>query len=164
MRLSYELTCCRYHCHAGSNLGRWTLNARAETPHSRADPAETAEEGTFIIIIPTSTSAYAFSPASVYTMAPTSFRSIYGRHRSSLLARTQKKTFLGLQRPPAPKPQMMGYLVAQGLAIVLLADLAIATVQNEPTTVRAVFQTAGLWKDPPPFEIVHHDGEKEGLE
>lgn len=50
---------------------------------------------------------------------------------------------------------MMGYLVAQGLAIVLLADLAFATVTNEPTTVRAILQQAGLWKDAPAFENVH---------
>lgn len=50
---------------------------------------------------------------------------------------------------------MMGYLVAQGLAIVLLADLAIAAVQNEPTTVRSVCQTAGFWKDTPEFRQQH---------
>lgn len=67
----------------------------------------------------------------------------------------QRRTFLGLQRPPPPKPHMMGYLVVQGLAIVLLADLAFATVTNETTTVRAVLQQAGLWKDAPEFEKVH---------
>ena len=55
---------------------------------------------------------------------------------------------------------MMGYLVAQGLAIVLLADLAIATVQNEPTTVRAIFQQAGMWKDPPAFDKMHDGTER----
>ena len=59
----------------------------------------------------------------------------------------QKRTFLGLRRPPAPKTPMMGYLVAQGLAIVLIADLAIAMVQNEPTTIRSVCQSAGFWRD-----------------
>lgn len=49
----------------------------------------------------------------------------------------------------------MGYLVAQGLAIVLLADLAIAVVRGEPTTIRTVCQTAGFWKDPPEFEKLH---------
>jgi hypothetical protein len=51
---------------------------------------------------------------------------------------------------------MMGYLVVQGLAIVLLADLAIATIINQPTTVRSICQTAGVWKDPPPFEKIHN--------
>ena len=67
----------------------------------------------------------------------------------------QRRTFLGLQRPPPPQPQMMGYLVAQGLAIVLLADLAFATVTNEPTTIRSLCQTAGFWKDTPPFDKTH---------
>ena len=58
----------------------------------------------------------------------------------------------------------MGYLVAQGLAIVLLADYGIATVTNEMTTVRAVCQTAGLWKDTPPFEKIHHETGKESVE
>ncbi|KAK6390375.1 hypothetical protein LTR65_005750 [Meristemomyces frigidus] len=59
----------------------------------------------------------------------------------------QKRTFLGLRRPPPPRNAMMGYLVAQGLAIVLLVDLAIASVQNEPTTIRSVCQSAGFWKE-----------------
>jgi len=50
---------------------------------------------------------------------------------------------------------MMGYLVIQGLTIVLLADLAIATVQGEPTTVRSVCQSVGFWKDGPEFTAVH---------
>lgn len=75
---------------------------------------------------------------------------LHGRTRSP-----QRRTFLGLQRPPPPKPHMMGYLVAQGLAIVLLADLAFATMTNEPTTVRAILQQAGLWEDAPKFESVH---------
>ncbi|KAK5128078.1 hypothetical protein LTR85_005195 [Meristemomyces frigidus] len=67
---------------------------------------------------------------------------------------TQRRTFLGLRRPPPPKTPMMGYLVAQGLAIVLLADLAFATLQNEPTTVRAVCQSAGFWQEQE-FEKLH---------
>lgn len=67
----------------------------------------------------------------------------------------QKRSFMGLQRTPAPKPQVMGYLVAQGLAVVLLADFAIATVQNEPTTLRSVAQSAGLWTEGKPFEKAH---------
>lgn len=76
------------------------------------------------------------------------------RHHNAFVA-YQRRTFLGLQRTPAPKPQMMGYLVLQGLAVVLLADLAIATVQNEPTTIRSVMQSAGLWRDPPEFDKAH---------
>ncbi|RMZ30124.1 hypothetical protein D0859_05755 [Hortaea werneckii] len=49
----------------------------------------------------------------------------------------QRRTFLGLRRPPPPKTPMMGYLVAQGLAVVLLADLGIAMLRGEPTTVRS---------------------------
>lgn len=79
-------------------------------------------------------------------------------------ASQQRRTFLGLQRTPAPKPQMMGYLVLQGLAVVLLADLAIATVQNEPTTIRSVAQSAGLWLDPPAFEKTHDQKPKSSEE
>lgn len=67
----------------------------------------------------------------------------------------QKRTFLGLRRFPAPKPAMMGYLVAQGLAVVLLADFAIATALNSPTTIRAVCQSAGFWKDDADFGGLH---------
>ena len=91
-------------------------------------------------------------------------------HSNTLLAvrmlamQQQRRTFLGLQRPPAPKPHMMGYLVAQGLAIVLAGDYAIATLMNEPTTVRSIFQLAGLCKDTPAFEKVHHDVVKSTVE
>jgi hypothetical protein len=67
----------------------------------------------------------------------------------------QRRTFLGLQRPPAPKSSMMGYLVVQGLAVVLCADLAFATLTDDRTTIRAVAQTAGIWKDPPAFDEAH---------
>ena len=67
----------------------------------------------------------------------------------------QRRTFLGLQRPPPPKSPMMGYLVAQGLAIVLLADLAIATAQGETTTIRSVCQSAGFWTEGPDFTVAH---------
>ncbi|EME45772.1 hypothetical protein DOTSEDRAFT_127546 [Dothistroma septosporum NZE10] len=50
---------------------------------------------------------------------------------------------------------MMGALVAQGLAVVLLADLGFATVTNQPTTVRSVAQSAGYWLDPPEFDKAH---------
>ena len=76
----------------------------------------------------------------------------------------QRRPFLGLHRPPAPKPHLMGYLVAQGLAVVLLADLAFATLTNEPTTIRAICQTVGLWKEPPKFEQIHYDTKPEGIE
>lgn len=51
---------------------------------------------------------------------------------------------------------MMGYLVAQGLAIVLLADLGIAMLRDEPTTVRSVCQSAGFWNDPD-FKKLHEE-------
>jgi hypothetical protein len=49
----------------------------------------------------------------------------------------------------------MGYLVLQGLGVVLLADLAFATLSNDRTTIRAVAQSAGFWKDPPAFNESH---------
>jgi hypothetical protein len=58
----------------------------------------------------------------------------------------------------------MGYLVAQGLAVVLLADLAFATVTNEHTTLRAICQTVGLWREPAKFEQIHHETETQGIE
>lgn len=73
----------------------------------------------------------------------------------------QRRSFMGLQRTPAPKPPMMGYLVLQGLAVVLLADLAIATAQGETTTVRSVCQSAGFWKEEKGFGETHG---KEGEE
>jgi hypothetical protein len=73
----------------------------------------------------------------------------------------QRRTFLGLQRPPPPKPHVMGYLVAQGLGIVLLADLAIATALGQPTTIRSIATSAGFWQDAPPFESAHHPSDKE---
>ena len=71
----------------------------------------------------------------------------------------QRRTFLGLRRPPPPKTPMMGYLVAQGLAVVLLADLGIAMLRDEPTTVRSVCQSAGFWKDPD-FKKLHEENRK----
>jgi len=50
---------------------------------------------------------------------------------------------------------MAGYLVAQGLVVVLLIDLGIATAMNDKTTVRAVCQAAGWWKDSPAFNDAH---------
>ncbi|EME84803.1 uncharacterized protein MYCFIDRAFT_195757 [Pseudocercospora fijiensis CIRAD86] len=73
-----------------------------------------------------------------------------------LYALHQRRTFLGLQRTPAPSPKQMRLLVLQGLGVVLLADLAIATAQGEPTTVRSVAQSAGFWKQPPPLHHAHH--------
>ncbi|RMY92412.1 hypothetical protein D0861_02513 [Hortaea werneckii] len=71
----------------------------------------------------------------------------------------QRRTFLGLRRPPPPKTPMMGYLVAQGLAVVLLVDLGIAMLRGEPTTVRSVCQSAGFWKDPD-FKRLHEENRK----
>lgn len=100
----------------------------------------------------------------IFTMLLKHSIGIHRPLRPHTLAMHQRRTFLGLQRPPAPKPQMMGYLVAQGLAIVLLGDYAIAILTNEPTTVRAICQMAGIWKETPPFEKVHHDIVKSTVE
>lgn len=70
----------------------------------------------------------------------------------------QRRTFLGLQRTPAPKPAMMAYLTLQGLAIVLLGDLGFATLTNDVTVARSVIQAAGYWRGPPAFEEVHVGG------
>ncbi len=73
----------------------------------------------------------------------------------------QQRTFLGLQRTPPPQPRIMGYLVAQGLAVVVLGDLAVAALRGEPSTTRLFCQAAGFWRDPPKFEAVHGmEGEK----
>lgn len=74
----------------------------------------------------------------------------------------QRRTFLGLQRTPQPKPAMMAYLVAQGAGIVLLIDLGIATLMNDKTTFRTICQAAGVWKDPPAFDEAHAAGSGEG--
>ena len=50
---------------------------------------------------------------------------------------------------------MMGYLVMQGLAVVLLVDLGFATMFNGKTVIRKVAQSAGLWTDGPAFGSVH---------
>lgn len=71
----------------------------------------------------------------------------------------QRRTFLGLRRTPPPKPAMMGYLVLQGLGIVLLADWAIAMAWGQPTTIQNVCQSAGLLEEPTSFEKLHLDSE-----
>lgn len=68
----------------------------------------------------------------------------------------QRRTFLGLQQTPPPNPRMMGYLVAQGLAVVLLVDLGFATVLGHSTITRKIAQSAGVWKEEPPFETHHN--------
>ena len=68
----------------------------------------------------------------------------------------QRRTFLGLQQTPPPNPRMMGYLVAQGLAVVLLVDLAFASVLDHQTITRKIAQSAGLWKEEPPFNTHHN--------
>ena len=80
--------------------------------------------------------------------------------RDRLCVRQQRRPFMGLRRPPPPKPSMMGYLVLQGLGIVLLADLAIASIQREPTVVKSVIRSAGFWNETPPFEKVHNTHEE----
>jgi hypothetical protein len=76
------------------------------------------------------------------------------RIRKLLLRRdmTQRRTFLGLQQTPPPNPRMMGYLVAQGLAVVLLVDLGFASLLGHSTITRKIAQSAGVWKEEPPFE------------
>ena len=68
----------------------------------------------------------------------------------------QRRTFLGLQQTPPPNPRMMGYLVAQGLAVVLLVDLGFASVFGHSTITRKIAQSAGVWKEDPPFETYHN--------
>ena len=91
------------------------------------------------------------------TMGPANaLRRVMARpSRMSFPQHSQRRTFLGLQRTPPPSSRMMGALVAQGLAVVLLADLGFATLTNQTTTVRSVAQSAGYWLDPPEFEKVH---------
>lgn len=50
---------------------------------------------------------------------------------------------------------MMGYLVLQGLAVVLIGDFAVATLAGQKTIVREVAQSAGLWQEPKEFGEVH---------
>jgi hypothetical protein len=73
----------------------------------------------------------------------------------------QRRTFLGLQQTPPPNPRMMGYLVAQGLAVVLFVDVSFATVLGHQTIVRKIAQSAGIWKEAPSFDI-HHITSSEG--
>ena len=71
----------------------------------------------------------------------------------------QRRTFLGLQQTPPPNnPRMMGYLVAQGLGVVLLVDLGFAMAFGHSTIIRKIAQSAGVWKEDPPFET-HHNTE-----
>lgn len=70
-----------------------------------------------------------------------------------------RRSFFRLQRTPAPPPRVMGYLVAQGLAVVLLGDYAIATVRDTTTVARSLFEATGMWKQPPTFARLHsNDG------
>jgi len=70
-------------------------------------------------------------------------------------AMNQRRSFLGLQQTPPPNPRMMGYLVAQGLAVVLLVDLGFAMAFGHSTITRKIAQSAGVWKEDPPFETRH---------
>jgi len=63
----------------------------------------------------------------------------------------QRRTFLGLQQTPPPNPRTMGYLVAQGLAVVLLVDLGFASLLGHSTITRKIAQSAGIWKEEQPF-------------
>ena len=70
-------------------------------------------------------------------------------------SRVQRRSFLGLQRTPPPKPHIQGLLVGQGLAVVLLVDYAAATLRNEKSVARSTLQYFGFWRDPPPFDETH---------
>ncbi|KAF2481777.1 hypothetical protein BDY17DRAFT_325291 [Neohortaea acidophila] len=72
---------------------------------------------------------------------------------------TQRRTFLGLQRGPPQSQATNAYLVGQGLIIVLLVDLAIATAMQDKTTFRSICQAAGWWQDPPHFQEAHGSGD-----
>ena len=52
---------------------------------------------------------------------------------------------------------MMAYLTAQGLAVVLLADLGFATLTGDVTVLRSVVQAAGYWHGPKGFGEAHGD-------
>jgi hypothetical protein len=52
---------------------------------------------------------------------------------------------------------MMGYLVLQGLAVVLIGDFAFATLAGQKTVVREVAQAMGFWKEPKAFGEVHKE-------
>lgn len=75
--------------------------------------------------------------------------------RRNLVQHPQRRTFLGLQRTPAPNPHIQGLLVGQGLAVVLLIDYVVAAIQGEKTTLRSTLQFFGLWKDAPAFDTAH---------
>jgi hypothetical protein len=75
---------------------------------------------------------------------------------SMRLGMNQRRTFLGLQRTPPPNPRMMGYLVIQGLAVVLLVDVSFATALGHQTIMRKIAQSAGIWKEAPSFDTYHH--------
>lgn len=60
-----------------------------------------------------------------------------------------------LRRPPPPAPAVSGYLVVQCLAVVLVADYAIALVHGQQTTTRSICQSAGFWNDAPTFTYKH---------
>ncbi|KAM0693305.1 hypothetical protein Q7P36_006558 [Cladosporium allicinum] len=72
---------------------------------------------------------------------------------------TQRRTFLGLQQTPPPNPRMMGYLVMQGLAVVLLADFGFAKLLNHPPIMVRIAQSAGIWKEECAFEHQHKHGD-----
>ena len=73
----------------------------------------------------------------------------------------QRRTFLRLQHTPPPKPRVMGYLVMQGLALVLLADFGAAKLFNHQTVLQSIAQSAGIWNDPPTFEASHQSGKND---
>jgi hypothetical protein len=71
----------------------------------------------------------------------------------------QRRTFLGPQQTPPPNPRMMGYLVMQGLAVVLLADFGFAKLLNHPPVMLKIAQSAGIWKGECSFKHQHKHGD-----
>jgi len=69
--------------------------------------------------------------------------------------RHQRRSFMGLQRTPPPKTSTMGYLVLQGLALVLLADYGFASLLDHPTVIKKVAQSTGMWQEGSSFKDAH---------
>jgi len=54
---------------------------------------------------------------------------------------------------------MMGYLVMQGLVVVLLADLGFAKLLNHSPVLLRIAESAGIWKEERSFEHQHKHGD-----
>lgn len=117
-------------------------------------------------IPPTSpVSAFASSYVSKSRMPTMRFQTGTILRRSILSHATttqQRRTFLGLQQTPPPRPRVMGFLVVQGLAVVLLVDYGFAMFLNHTTITRKIAQSAGIWRDTPSFEDYHKPSSRGG--